>query len=81
MTKFRVSGRSDLDAGEAGNGRSDTPMDVAMEMATAEKSNTVETAGGTICEPTERNQNGKRRMRSEAPAAPSDWRSCMVRTI
>jgi hypothetical protein len=33
MTDFRVSVRSDPDAGETGDGKSDTPMDVAMEMA------------------------------------------------
>jgi hypothetical protein len=81
MTEFRVSGRSDLDAGEAENGRSDAPMDVAMEMATAATSIAAETAGATIFEPMERNENGKRRSRSKAPAAPSDWRSRMERTI
>jgi len=48
MTKFRVSGRSDLDAGEAENGRSDAPMDVAMEMAMAARSIAAETAGVAI---------------------------------
>jgi len=81
MTDVRVSGRSDLDAGEAENGRSDAPMDVAMEMATAATSIAGETAGATILEPMERNENGKRRRRSEAPVAPSDWRSRMERTI
>jgi hypothetical protein len=81
MTKFRVSGRSDVDAGEAGNGRSDAPLDVAMEMATAATSIAAETACATIFEPMERNENGKRRRRSEAPPAPSDWRSRMQRTI
>ena len=56
-------------------------MDVAMEMATAATSIAAETAGATIFEPMERNENGKRRRRSEAPAAPSDWRSRMERTI
>jgi len=81
MTEFRVSGRSDLDAGEAADGRSDTPMEVAMEMATGVTSIATETAGAPIFEPMERNENGKRRRRSEAPAAPSDWRSCIERTI
>ena len=81
MTEFRVSRRSDLDAGEAENGRSDAPMDVAMEMATAATSIAAETAGATLFEPMERNENGERRRRSEALAATSDWRSRMERTI
>jgi hypothetical protein len=56
-------------------------MDMAMEMTTASTSIAVETAGTTICEPMERNKNEKRRRRSEAPAAPSDWRSRIARTI
>jgi len=80
MTEFRVSRRSDLDTGGAENGRSDAPMDVATEMATATAIAT-ETAGAGIFEPMERNENGKLGRRSEAPAAPSDWRSCMERTI
>jgi len=81
MTEFRVSGRSVLDAGEAGKRRSDTPMDLAMEMATAATPIAAETADATIFEPMERNENTKRRRRSEAPADPSDWRSRMERTI
>jgi len=83
MTEFRVRGRSDLDAGEAGNGKSDGPMDVAMEMAMAVTSIAAETdtAGATMFEPTERNQNGKCTRRREALAAPSDWWSRMERTI
>jgi len=72
MTEFRVSGRSDLDAGEAGNERCDAPMDVATKMATAVTAIATETAGATIFEKMERNENGKRRRRSEAPAAPCD---------
>jgi len=52
-----------------------------MEMATAATSIAAETAGATIFEPMERNENGKRRRRSKAPAAPCDWMSCMERTI
>jgi len=84
MTEARVSGRSDLDTGEAGDGRSNAPMDVAMEMATAATPVAAETAGTTIVEPMERNENGKRRRRSEAVATavdPSDWRSRMERTM
>jgi len=78
MTEFRVRGRSDLDAGEAGDVRSDAPMDVAMEMITAATSIAAETVGATIVEPMERNGNGKRKRRSEAPVAPvtggATWR-------
>jgi len=51
MTEFRASGRSNLDAGEAENGRSDAPMDVAIEMATSATSIAAETAGATIFVP------------------------------
>jgi hypothetical protein len=84
MTEIRVSGRSDLDAGEAGDGRSDAPMEVAMEMATAVTPVATETGGATILEPMEGNENGQRRRKSEAPAtalAPSDWRSRMEWTV
>ena len=80
-TESRVSGRSDLDAGEAADGRSDAPMEVAMEMATAATSIPAESAGATIFDPMERNENGKPGRRSEAPAALSDWKSRMERTI
>jgi len=58
MTEFRGSERSDLAAGEAGDGRSDAPMDMVMEVATA-----ATPAGVTIFEPTERNENEIRRRR------------------
>jgi len=57
MTEFRVSRRSDLDAGEAGNERSDAPMDVPMEMATVATAIAAETAGATIFKAMERNEN------------------------
>jgi hypothetical protein len=76
MTEYRRSERSDLEEHEAGDGRSEAPMDMAMEMATAATS-----AGVTIFGPMERNNNGQRRRRSEAPVAPSDWRSPMEQTI
>jgi len=60
MTEFRVSVRSDLDAGEAEKGRSNAPMDVAIEMATAATPIVAETAGADIFEQMERNENGKR---------------------
>jgi hypothetical protein len=53
MTEFRVSGGSDLHPGEAGNGRSDAPVDVAMEMATVATAIAMETAGATIFGPKE----------------------------
>jgi hypothetical protein len=75
MTEVRVSERRGLDTGEAADGRSDAPMDIAMEVAMAVTSIAA-------LEPTERNENGKRR-RSEVPAtawALGDWRSRMERT-
>jgi len=78
MSEARGSERRDLDTGEAGHRRSDVRMNVAMEMVTAATPNA---AGETIFEPMERNENGQRRRRSEAPAAPSDWRRRMQRTM
>jgi len=48
ITEFRVRGRSDLDTGEAGNEKSDAPVYVGMQMATAATSIAAETAGATI---------------------------------
>jgi hypothetical protein len=82
MTKVRGRGRSNLDTGEAGDGRSNAPMDMAMVMVTTVTPIAEESTGATIVEPMERNENGKRRRRSEAPAtalAPRDWRSRMER--
>jgi len=45
MTKARVSRSSDLDTGEAEDGRRNRPMDVAMKLATAE---TPLAAGSTV---------------------------------
>ena len=64
------------------DGRSDTPMDMAMEMATAVAAIGAETAGEDTLEPMERHENGKRRRRSEVPAttwAFGDGRSGMER--
>jgi hypothetical protein len=72
MTKVRGSERSGLDTGEAADRRRNMPMDMAMEMVTAVRSIAAKTAGTTILEPMERNKNGKRRRRSEAPVTPSD---------
>jgi len=73
MTVVRVSERIDLDAGEARDGRSDVPMDVAMEMAMVGTSIAAETVGPSISAPVESNRNGKRGRRSEALAAPRLW--------
>jgi len=84
MSEVRVSDMSHLETGEAGNRRSDAPMVVPMEMATAATAITVETAGATIFELMERYENRKWRSRMEAQAtalAPSDWRSRMDRTV
>jgi hypothetical protein len=81
MTEVRVSERRGLDTGEAADGRSDAPMDMAMEMATAVTSIATGTAGEAALEPMERNENGKWR-RSEVPAtawARGDWRSRIER--
>jgi len=82
MTEVRVSDRSGLDTGGAADGRSDAPMDMVMEMATAVTAIAAETVGEVTLEPMERNENGKRRRRSEVPAtawALRDWRSRMER--
>jgi len=78
MSDARGCERSNLDRGEAGDRGRDVRMDSAMEMTTA----VTPTAAGEIkFQPMERNNNGNRRRRSEAPAAPSDWRSRMERTM
>jgi hypothetical protein len=61
MTEFRVSGRSDLDTGEAGKGRSDAPMDFAMEMAMPATPTAAVTADATLFVPMERiwTENGE----------------------
>jgi len=59
MTRARVSGWSDLDMAEAEDGRSDAPMDVAMEMSTTPTYSPVETAGTTTVEPMDRHKTGK----------------------
>jgi len=84
MNEARGSGRSDLDTGEMGDGRSDAPVDVAMKIATAATPVATQTAGATVVEPMERNKNGKRSRRSEAlstTVAPSYWRRRMDRTM
>jgi hypothetical protein len=61
MTELRVSERSHQDKGEAGDTSSDAPMGVAMEMVTAVTPIPAESAGATIIEPMERNEQGKQR--------------------
>lgn len=85
QTEFRGSEKSNLDAGaireagDLGDERSEAPMEMMMEMATAATSIAMETSGGSIFKPTERNENRKQRKRSEAPVAPRDWMSRMER--
>jgi hypothetical protein len=77
MTEVRVSERRGLDMGGTADGRSNAPMDMTMEMATAVTSIAAWTAGKATLEPRERNDNGKRR-RSKVPASAcvlGDWRS------
>jgi len=79
MTKVRGSEMSDLDTGEAGDGRNDTPMDVVMEMAMIATPIAAKTVGTTIFEPMERNDNGRWDSGSEAlegPHGASDSAGC-----
>jgi len=81
MTEVRVSERRGLDTVEGADGRSDVPMDMAMEMAMPVTSIAAGTAGEATFEAMERNENGKWK-RSEVPAtawALRDWRSRMER--
>jgi len=82
MTKVRGSERSGLDKGEVADWRSNRPMNMAIEMAMAVTSIAAETSGEDTLEPMDRNENGKRRWRSQVPAtawALGDWRSWMER--
>lgn len=84
MNIARVSGKSDLDTGEAGDGKSNARIDVAIAMATEATPMAVETLRATKVDLTERNENRKRRTTSEALAttmAPSIWWSRMERTM
>jgi hypothetical protein len=77
MNEDRVNERRGLDRGEAADGRSDAPMDMPMQMATAITSIAAGTAGEATLELMQRNENGNR-SRSEDPAiamALGDWRS------
>jgi len=77
MTEVRASEMSDLDMGEAGDGSSDAPMDVAMQMGTTVTPIAADTAGATMIEPMERNEHGKRRRSCEAPPTTRQLRSRM----
>lgn len=80
LTEVRGRERSNPDRGEVGDGRSDIPMDEAMEMATTVTPITADTVRAAIFELMERNDNRQRRRRSEdlvTALAPTDWRSWM----
>jgi hypothetical protein len=82
MTKDTVSERSGRGTGGAADRRSDAPMDMATEKATAGTAIASETAGEDKLEPMERNEHGMQRRRSEVWAnawALGDWRSRMER--
>jgi len=57
MTEVRGSDRSGIDTGAAGDGTSDTPLDMAMEVATAVTAIGAETAGAGTLALMERNGN------------------------
>jgi hypothetical protein len=81
MSKTRASERSDINMGDAGERRSDAPMQVGIYITTAA---TPTATGATIFEPMERYRHGKRRRKSEAPAtafAPREWRRFMQRSM
>jgi hypothetical protein len=81
MTEVWVSERSNQLTGEVGDGRSDAPMDIAIEMATAMSPIASDTnAGAATLHQMVRNENGMPRRRSEMPAitlVPGDYRSRM----
>ena len=82
VTEVRGSESSGLDTGGAAGWRSNAPKDMAMEMATAVTSLATETPSKDTLELIERNENGKRRRRSEVPTAAwavGGWRSRMDR--
>jgi hypothetical protein len=55
MTEVRRRERSDLDNAETGNGRRDTPINVAMVLVTRVTPIATKTTRATIFEPMERN--------------------------
>jgi hypothetical protein len=82
MTEVRVRVRRRLDTGGVADGRSDAPMDMAKEVATAVVAIAAETVREDTLESMERNEIGQRRRRSEFPAtawALGNWRSRMER--
>jgi len=83
MTKVRVSGRRDLDMGEAGDSRSNMTTDMVMEMVMVATTIAADYTSMGILELTERNKNGKWSKRSQAlmsAMGPGDWRRCMEQT-
>jgi hypothetical protein len=81
ITEFAEREGSDLDVGDAGDGKSEEPMDMAKERAIAAPTIAAETPGVTILETKEGKENGTRRRRCEALATPRNWWSRMERTI
>jgi hypothetical protein len=53
LTEDRVRVRSELGTGDVGDGRSDAPMDVAMEVSTAATPTPTEASAATKFEPME----------------------------
>jgi hypothetical protein len=80
LTEVSVSKSRCLDKGEAADGRSDGPMDMAIVMVMAGTSIAVETACEATLEPMEKPNQGQLR-RSEVPATTwvlGDWRIRIV---
>jgi len=77
-----VSESSNLEMEQAGETKSDTPMDEAIEITTAPTPTSTETVGTNCFQAMEIHKNGKWTRRSEAPSttlATSDWKSRMER--
>jgi len=72
MTESSLSKGIDLDVRGAGDVRSNTPIDVAMEMVVVVTSIATETLGATIVELMETNANRKQRRRSTRPGQMTD---------
>jgi len=71
-----VCKRSDLETGEAENGRSDARTDVGMGRAMAVTPIRVDPPGAAPLEPMERNKNGQQRRSSQALVStlgPGHW--------
>ena len=82
LTEVRGNTKNGLDTGEAADGSSDAPREMAMEIATALSSIAAETAGEDTLQPREKNANRKGKRRSDVLAtawALCDWMSGMER--